>query len=102
MKPILKTHRIEKLDEICFSKHPLEVCPTHTYPIRKSENKITVEYVCFPRHSRRTETLIRTPEPEIHYRLREMPIESSFVRRVIVPKLCKPYVESSWSKDFDF
>jgi hypothetical protein len=101
-KPIFKTHRIEKLDEVCFSKRPVAVCPVNTYASVKS-TKISMEYICLPRHTSLTDDLLHTPEMELPRRLREITrVESTMTRRVVVPTLCTPYTESMWSKDFEY
>jgi hypothetical protein len=102
-KLILKTHRIDRLEEVCFSKVRIAVCPMHTFATRKAE-RMEVEYMCFPRHSSRTEELLRIPETEVHIHLLEIPRTdyTHFRREVVVPMLCEPYTDSLRSKDFDF
>jgi len=79
---IRKTHVVEKFDDICFSKKPIEQCPEGSSP--SETRKIKVEYHCLKRSSFAAQKMLKE--------LREMnTIEverSNYERQVHVPRNC--------------
>jgi len=91
MKPVTRTHVLEKTSEVCFSVKPVKACPKETFE-HKTE-KVDVEYVCVPRDHSAVRKLLaqarKTVVPE--QKLRNIESTQSVQRSLEQPRLCVAY-----------
>jgi len=91
MKPVTRTHVLEKTSEVCFSTKPVKTCPKETFE-HKTE-KIDIEYVCVPRDHSAVRKLLaqarKTVVPE--QTLRNIESTQLVQRSLEQPRLCVAY-----------
>lgn len=91
IKPVTRTHVLEKSSEVCFSTKPVKQCPKETFE-QKTE-KTQVEYVCVPRDHSAVRKLLtqarKTVVPE--EKLARMENTQKVELMLEQPRLCVAY-----------
>jgi len=91
MKPVTRTHVLEKTSEVCFSTKPVKACPKETFE-HKTE-KVDIEYVCVPRdHSAVRKLLAQARKMVVpEQKLRNIESTQLMQRSLEQPRLCVAY-----------
>jgi len=91
IKPVTRTHVVEKSSEVCFSVKPVKTCPKETFE-QKTETS-QVEYVCVPRDHSAVRKLLTQARQSVVSEEKLVRIEGSqkVQLKLEQPRLCVVY-----------
>lgn len=91
IKPVTRTHVVEKSSEVCFSVKPVKTCPKETFE-QKTETS-QVDYVCVPRDHSAVRKLLTQARQSIVSEEKLVRIEGSqkVQLKLEQPRLCVVY-----------